>query len=45
MKVIINFLASLLVVSVLIGCATTAHETTKIKCPECGYEIELPYGI
>lgn len=46
MKAVGNLIVAVMVVVGLIGCAATpAKETTKVTCPACGYEIELPYGL
>ncbi len=28
----------------LSACAATKESTTKVKCPACGYEFEVPVG-
>jgi len=36
-------ISSLLAVALLAGCATTGKtSTTKVKCPACGYQFEVP---
>lgn len=32
----------LMMVSLSACAATTAKKTTKVKCPSCGYEFEVP---
>ncbi len=44
MKRLMNWSVLLLMVLSLSACATTtAKKTTKVKCPSCGYEFEVPH--
>ena len=42
MRAIVNFIIAAMLVVGLTGCATTAAEPMKVKCPGCGYEFTVP---
>ena len=42
MRAIVNLIVAAMVVVGLTGCATTAKEPMKVKCPGCGYEFVVP---
>lgn len=45
LKRLTSLLTALMLVVSLAACATTPRdETTRVKCPACGYEFDAPSG-
>ncbi len=44
MKRIVSLLLVVLFAVSVVGCAKPSAEKTKVKCPACGYEFQVPMG-
>jgi hypothetical protein len=44
MKKLISLLLMVMFAISVVACAPMTKETTRVKCPACGYEFEAPMG-